>query len=634
MVSIALITQIKDNYNCININPIENNEDRLPVSICLVIDNSGSMISNVSDNTGEKSNLSALDIVVHSAKTIIESLNHNDEISIIKYSTVATVIVPIKKMTNDNKLYAFNILDGLITEGTTNIYDGIKKAIELFNNNINEINNRYIYLLSDGNPNVEPPRGTYQQLLKDFEEKNNYPIINTFGFGYGVNSNVLRNIASINYGSYGFISDGNMVGTIITNNLANTLCVYYNNPVLSISLEKDTKFELINNYKYSIIDNTLNIFLNSLKIGCDRNIIIKTNKPFIDCKLYCLSNNKNIVINNTFNELNNDYMTLHIFRHKFIKLIDKLMISKESDALIEIDNISNEIDDYIKDKDNNIFISQLIELKKDIDGEVKYAVEFNAFKKWGEKYLPSLQDAHFNEYCNNFKDDGVQNYGGELFKKLQSEFENVFINLPAPIPTQIINSVSIATAVPVSMASFYDRGGTCFHGLCNVKMEDDSLKLVQNIKKGDIVFGGGIIKCVVRTKCKDNLMQYCRTPSGLLITKYHPIKYNNQIIFPHQEFPIDIYESDYMYSFLLEKNEDNRQEFIIINDIECITLAHNIINDDVAKHSFFGTDKIEEQLKLCNGWKDGLITFNASLELFNRNENDEVFEFNLAYEIY
>jgi hemerythrin len=37
--------------------------------------------------------------------------------------------------------------------------------------------------------------------------------------------------------------------------------------------------------------------------------------------------------------------------------------------------------------------------------------------------------------CTNFKDPGLQLYGGELFRALQNSMDTVFINLPPPVPS-------------------------------------------------------------------------------------------------------------------------------------------------------------------------------------------------------
>merc|ERR1712039_838442 len=56
------------------------------------------------------------------------------------------------------------------------------------------------------------------------------------------------------------------------------------------------------------------------------------------------------------------------------------------------------------------------------------------YEKWGIHFLPSLLTAHRSQQCNNYKDPGVQHYGGELFMRLRDEAEEIFCNLEAPRP--------------------------------------------------------------------------------------------------------------------------------------------------------------------------------------------------------
>ncbi len=75
------------------------------------------------------------------------------------------------------------------------------------------------------------------------------------------------------------------------------------------------------------------------------------------------------------------------------------------------------------------------------------------YNTWGKHYLPSLAGAHLLQQCNNFKDPGIQFYGGALFQKLRDEIEGIyylysrsifnilllnteiFIHLPPPKPS-------------------------------------------------------------------------------------------------------------------------------------------------------------------------------------------------------
>jgi hypothetical protein len=77
-----------------------------------------------------------------------------------------------------------------------------------------------------------------------------------------------------------------------------------------------------------------------------------------------------------------------------------------------------------------------------------------------------------------------------------------------------------------------------------------------------------------------------------------------------------------------------RPSTIVINDTECVTLGHGIVNDSIARHDFFGTEKVINSLKSCKNWSTGLITFNSGLELFKRDiYTDKVCDINLDFEI-
>ena len=73
-------------------------------------------------------------------------------------------------------------------------------------------------------------------------------------------------------------------------------------------------------------------------------------------------------------------------------------------------------------------------------------------------------------------------------------------------------------------------------------------------------------------------------------------------------FPIDLAEpvistSEYVYSFVLKK----RSHAISISNWPCITLGHDL-QDNVAKHDFWGTSRVINCLKNFPGWENGIVT--------------------------
>ena len=200
----------------------------------------------------------------------------------------------------------------------------------------------------------------------------------------------------------------------------------------------------------------------------------------------------------------------------------------------------------------------------------------------------------------------------------------------------------------------------CFDGNCVVAMDNGTQKLVKDIMKGDNVLGGKI-EAILRIKTVDNKMKYCETQSGLLINDYHPIIIEDKFVYPCVLYNTNDYDSEYMYSFLLEKNNDEfieikrdnslcipltifgklklnnqiineRPKYVVINNIQVLTLAHNIDNSMIS-HDFFGTEKIVNRLKKCKGWDSGLITFQDNENLFVKDKNDKIIDINIMYEL-
>ena len=75
--------------------------------------------------------------------------------------------------------------------------------------------------MTDGQPNIIPPRGHEGMLQKYKDSHGNFPAsIDTFGFGYHLDSADLNTISVASNGNYSFIPDSSMVGDLFSNSLA------------------------------------------------------------------------------------------------------------------------------------------------------------------------------------------------------------------------------------------------------------------------------------------------------------------------------------------------------------------------------------------------------------------------------
>jgi Mg-chelatase subunit ChlD len=347
----------------------------------LVIDISGSMgvLAN-NTSTKEQTNLTVLDIVKHTAKTIVNVQNNNDELAIVTYSTNADIVLNLTKMDNVGKNKALQVINNIQVDGMTNIYDGITKAYEIIKQCTTSNYNTTIMLLSDGVPNIEPPQGTYLQFKKDVEDSTIIcPRINTFGFGYNVDVQVLKNLSTISQGSFGFIPDSNFVGTVIINNLANTMCTLYNNTTLSIILPKDN-YKILGDYKFQKTTWGAKINIGDIKIGQPRHIIVET--P-IDINI----DNKDIIITSTnvktsitnkydfIDDVFNDTTVLYnMFRLKGVELLSQL---RSNDSSVKL------VNEFIKKMEDSKSSEQLDGLIKDFKGQVLESISSNnIFTKW------------------------------------------------------------------------------------------------------------------------------------------------------------------------------------------------------------------------------------------------------------
>lgn len=162
---------------------------RAPADIVCVVDVSGSMGGSASlPGAAEDSGLTLLDIVKHALKTIINTLDANDRFALVSYSDVATVVLSLTRLTPAGKSRALSLVGTLQPDGLTNLWDGLLKGMTVLDDPSDsspEIRNSCVMLLTDGVPNVEPPRG-HLPMMKKYKDSHGgrYPgTISTFGFG-------------------------------------------------------------------------------------------------------------------------------------------------------------------------------------------------------------------------------------------------------------------------------------------------------------------------------------------------------------------------------------------------------------------------------------------------------------------
>lgn len=275
----------------------------------------------------------------------------------------------------------------------------------------------------------------------------------------------------------------------------------------------------------------------------------------------------------------------------------------------------------------------LAALLDDLTGQGSEAVD-NAewHTRWGRHYLLSLSSAHCTQQCNNFKDPGVQRYGGALFSDLRDEADEQFSQLPPPIPTRDRVNAEHAARVaaarggqdaaaaaaaaadaqrraaargPVSMARYNCAAAPCFAGECTVDTPTGP-RAINGLKRGDFVLtpkGASVaVACVVVSKCRDNTAFFVEFSGGLRITPYHPVRLDG--VWQHPQDRHSVFEAPCgeVFNLVLEA-----QHVVVVNGVECITLGHGFQDDPILRHPYLGTDKVVDDLRKCVSWTTGRV---------------------------
>lgn len=596
----------------------ESSKDHQPASIICVIDVSYSMSSAAtmySDAEGS-AGLSLLDIVKHATRTVIDTLSPKDRFGVIAYSNEANVILPLTYMTQQNKVKAWKHVTKLTPRGGTNLWDGLLKAMEIAR--MEEEEHTHIIVLTDGVPNIHPPRGELETLIRyksNGKAANMRASISTFGFGYQLQSQLLRDIAEEGNGHYCFIPDSSFVGTVFVNATANILSTAL--PASTLTIESTSEIEDLSGLNSTRVSNGMCfhlpplIFGQTLDVLIKKKIIKKKRKEVADFQI-SLFDHDGIELSTTsqLNKSMNDRNDVNIAKARtqivdFILSAQKKLSENGSSATCSVvEKNLKRLREKICDTNND----SVKAMDQDLDGQIREALSCMKFnRRWGKHYLLSLSRAYMLQQCTNFKDPGVQIYETKKFALIRDESEELFCQLPPPAPSR----PKTKDYAPVqSMTSYYDSSQPCFSkGL--VKLANGTKVDISQVRAGDLVLDDRDnptrVVCMIKTKCEGKSENLVELEGGVVVTPWHPVRMRGaeKWTFPADIAPAKEHECDAVYSFVLE----NGATCLQIGSYGGISLGHSIVDDPVAAHPYFGSQKVLKDLSQMPGWSEGLVTF-------------------------
>jgi hypothetical protein len=665
---------------------------RVPTDIICVIDASYSMndeakVQNeqgVSETTG----LTILDVTKHAVRTVFNVLEPNDRMAIVSFADDGRIDLNLTAMDTAGRDKAEKCVEALQCRGGTNLWAGVEKGLEVAANmgggsskssmsgmlskvfsSTSEASpcNRltHVLLLTDGVPTCNPPKGknTECQHLREWKETHGGVLpctLTTFGLGYNLYSSMLTELAEIGSGSYAFIPDSGLVGTVFVNAISNLLSTMAYSTELCLEAVDGAEFApepcVLGGHLATLTpERRLQVNVGTLQFGQSKDVVVRmrfgTKTTALPAKKMPFGRYKNkdesqspsaataVVNNNPYLNVSLTYKTrnstgapkdctycmtctertvgseVEVQCHRLnaaysISQALSMVLQDESDqsqldrAKALISDLSTEIKGSATSDDER---NQT--LLEDLDGQVSEALSRpEYFRKWGKHYLPSLRLAHLHQQCNNFKDPGVQHYAGDFFGEVRDAADDIFLKLPPPKPSKSAFRGSSTVSAPRDMSMFYNVGGGCFDGECKVSMADGSLKPLNQVVQGDLVMtptGIAQVSCVVKTLGtggKAELVELPGSAGALLATPWHPVCVAGAWYFPAQLANATLRNCPAVFNLVLE----GKHPSMLVSGVECSVLGHGL-KEPIVAHEFFGTNAIIEALSRLPGWQSGLV---------------------------
>jgi Ca-activated chloride channel homolog len=216
-------------YMLLEVSPREEKESlpTPPLNICLLLDRSTSM-------QGDK-----MDMVKATAIQLLRSLRAEDVFSMVAFSDRAEVIIPASL--NSDKRKQESHIQMMQTSGATEIYTGLKAAVQEIRRTVDPSRVNHIILLTDGQT-----YGDEQDCLKLAEEAAAQNIgISGMGIGHEWNDIFLDALASKTGGSSAYISNPKDIQRLLVDKFNALVSTYADDVILEYKEQAHVKINYV-----------------------------------------------------------------------------------------------------------------------------------------------------------------------------------------------------------------------------------------------------------------------------------------------------------------------------------------------------------------------------------------------------
>lgn len=239
---------------------MEDQQNRAPVNLAVVLDRSSSM-------TGEK-----FERTKEAALMVVDRLGEDDIISIITYDDTVEVLVPATKIANRDAIR--EKIEALSPSGSTALFAGVSHGIEEVSKFLSEDRVNRIILLSDGQANVGPSSPNALGRLGAQAGKQGIAIT-TLGIGLDYNEDLMTRLALRSDGNHGFVENADQLATFFNYELGDVLSVVAQDIDIEIEFDKGIKPLGALNHDVEIHGRTATFSLGQLVSKQERYFIIE-----------------------------------------------------------------------------------------------------------------------------------------------------------------------------------------------------------------------------------------------------------------------------------------------------------------------------------------------------------------------
>ena len=517
-----------------------------------------------------------------------------------------------------------------------------------------------LFILTDGMPNVEPPRGHIPMLksyLDSHSDSTSQFSINTFGFGYDLDSELLHQIAQVGGGSYAFIPDSGMVGTVFVHAVANAYGTWATQVRVNVDYEGEglDEVEVMGGIRGARTSWGVQLYAGDVQFAQTRDYVLcfsvgkwprlisasATLNAYTNVSSLIRTNTAEVALSDgSADEEGLKAIAYHSARLSFVSALFSADRSKFSNKL---DVTRTRFQAILSDITSNPLLSAYgpaQTLSQDISGQGLLALERNHFQRWGRHYFPSLGCAHQKQQCFNFKDPGLQAYGAmnSVFTNERNQLDAAFDGLPPPQP-----SLTMTGGIPISnlimpggmqagivaleasraqprvsysMASWRSRAGPCFSEDSIVTLSNGSHIRLDHLKRGMMVqsmTGARTVAAVIRTTIEAGKAMLCLITDDLAITPWHPLYLIGKWIFPADITQPKLHPCNSVYSVLLFPDNDINSHTISVGGVWAVTLGHGLTTpslvNDIRAHEYLGSySRVSLDLSKLPGFDgDGVV---------------------------